>query len=54
MGFANYTEKFSVKIMEIQERDTMIRLCAFSDEASASLQGQIARSEEHTSELQSR
>jgi sugar phosphate isomerase/epimerase len=42
MGFANYTEKFSVKIMEIQERDTMIRLCAFSDEASASLQGQIA------------
>ena len=42
MGFANYTENFSVEIMEIQERDTMIRLCAFSDEASASLQGQIA------------
>ena len=27
---------------EFPERDIMIRLCAFSDEASASLQGQIA------------
>ena len=42
MGFTNYAKNFSRNLWKSQERDTMIRLCAFSDEASASLSGQIA------------